>query len=77
MIQVIQIVKGDELRERANKISYQFKPVKATRGNIYSDDGSLLATSLPFYKLAIDPTVASDELFNDNLDSLAMNLSRW
>ena len=30
--------------------------MKATRGNIYSDDGSLLATSAPKYKVAFDPT---------------------
>jgi cell division protein FtsI (penicillin-binding protein 3) len=38
------------------RISFDYKRVKATRGNIYSDNGSLLATSLPFYKVAFDAT---------------------
>ncbi|MCH8318293.1 MAG: transpeptidase family protein, partial [Bacteroidetes bacterium] len=49
--------------------------VKATRGNIYSDNGSLLATSLPFYKVAFDPTIASDELYKQDIDSLCILLS--
>ena len=53
------------------------KKVKATRGNIYSDNGSLLATSLPFYKVAIDPTLARKETFDKGIDSLALLLSRY
>jgi cell division protein FtsI (penicillin-binding protein 3) len=41
----------------SEEINFDYKKVKATRGNIYSDNGSLLATSLPFYKVAIDPTL--------------------
>src|SRR5690606_41644325 len=48
-----------------------------TRGNIYSDNGSLLATSLPFYKVAFDATLPKDEIFNKGIDSLAYNLSRF
>ncbi|MDH5598734.1 MAG: transpeptidase family protein [Cyclobacteriaceae bacterium] len=73
----IQIAEGAKWEEKANMISYQYKPVVATRGNIYSDNGSLIATSLPFYKLAIDPTVASDELFFRDIDSLAILLNHY
>jgi cell division protein FtsI (penicillin-binding protein 3) len=59
------------------RISFDYKRVKATRGNIYSDNGSLLATSLPFYKVAFDATLPSDEIFRNGLDSLAYNLSRF
>jgi cell division protein FtsI (penicillin-binding protein 3) len=53
----IQFVEGKKWAELGEKISFDYKTVKATRGNIYSDNGSLLATSLPFYKIAFDPTL--------------------
>jgi cell division protein FtsI (penicillin-binding protein 3) len=60
----------------AEEIDLQYRTVPATRGNIYSDNGSLLATSLPFYRLAFDPTIASDEVYRRGIDSLAQKLSR-
>ena len=72
-----QFVNGEQWKAIAEDITFQYKTIKATRGNIYSDNGSLLATSLPFYKLAFDATVASDEVFTQGLDSLAYRLSRF
>lgn len=59
----------------AKEIDMKFKTVKATRGNIYSDNGSLLATSLPSYRVAFDPTIANEKTFNTGIDSLAYRLS--
>lgn len=73
----IQFIEGDEWRRMSEEINFDYKKVKATRGNIYSDNGSLLATSLPFYKVAIDPTLAKDEIFKQGIDSLALMLSRY
>jgi cell division protein FtsI (penicillin-binding protein 3) len=73
----IQFFEGEKWKEVSDQMSFQYRPVKATRGNIYSDNGSLLATSLPFYKVAFDATIASDELFNNGIDSLAYRLSRF
>ena len=74
---VIQTVEGEMWKEKAKNITYQYRPVKATRGNIYSDNGSLLSTSLPFYKVAFDATVPDDVTFTDGLDSLAERLSAF
>ncbi len=71
----IQFAEGEKWKEIADQISYQTRVVKATRGNIYSDNGSLLATDLPFYKVAFDATRPSDKLFNKGLDSLSYKLS--
>lgn len=71
----IQIAQGEKWTAMAEKIGLQFKTVKATRGNIISDNGSLLATSLPFYQVAFDPSRASDELFSSGIDSLATLLA--
>ena len=73
----IQFAEGDQWRKMSEEINFDYKKVKATRGNIYSDNGSLLATSLPFYKVAIDPTLAKNEIFKSGIDSLSLNLARY
>lgn len=73
----LQFVEGSKWRQMAEQIGLKYKSINATRGNIYSDNGSLLATSLPEYKLAIDPTVASDEIIKSGIDSLSLLLSRY
>lgn len=71
----IQFIEGAKWQKMGEKISFDYKKVKATRGNIYSDNGSLLATSLPFYKIAFDATLPKDEIFQAGVDSLAWHLS--
>jgi len=73
----LQFVEGAHWKKIAEKITLEYKDVKATRGHIYSDNGSLLATSLPFYQLAFDPTAAKEKFFRDGIDSLSMLLSRF
>src|SRR5687767_6256605 len=73
----IQTVEGKKWAEMGARISFANKTIKATRGSIYSDNGSLLATSLPFYKVAFDATLPKDEVFNAGLDSLGYKLSRF
>jgi len=73
----IQFQEGAKWRalEQERRISYQAVP--ATRGNIYSDNESIMATSLPFYRVAWDPGVVDDEVFRANVDSLAYRLSHF
>lgn len=73
----IQNVDGGKWKAKAESIGLQFREVKATRGNILSDNGSLLATSLPFYKVAFDPSLVNEDVFNQNLDSLAHLLAGY
>ena len=73
----IQVVEGEKWSKLGERISFDYRRVKATRGNIYSDNGSLLATSLPFYKVAFDATLPKDEIFNKGIDSLALCLSSF
>ncbi len=61
--------------EQERRIVYQ--PVFATRGNIYSDNESIMATSLPFYRVAWDPSVVNEALFNQKVDSLAGLLANF
>ncbi|MEQ9426215.1 MAG: penicillin-binding protein [Cyclobacteriaceae bacterium] len=71
----VQIRDGEKWKERGQQIGFKFRQVKATRGNIYSDNGSLLATSLPFYRVALDPSICDDEIYARDLDSLSILLS--
>ena len=75
MIQV-QIIDGKKWLAMAKEVSVQYRSVPAVRGNIYSDNGSLLATSLPHYRVAFDPMVASSELYNEHIDSLCFLLAQ-
>ncbi|PQA58644.1 penicillin-binding protein [Siphonobacter curvatus] len=74
----VQQVEGPEWKSRAENTRYRIIP--ATRGNIFSDDGSLLVTSVPEYRVGIDLSVtvrhsADSAHFYKNLDSLTIHLS--
>ena len=73
----LQVLEGEQWKNLADEIGLQYRKIKATRGNIYSDNGSLLLTSLPFYKVALDPTVSDESLFKKDIDSLCIRLSRF
>ncbi|MEQ9405072.1 MAG: penicillin-binding protein [Cyclobacteriaceae bacterium] len=73
----IQFIEGEKWVDLGESIGMKVMNVKATRGNIYADDGSLLATSLPFYRLAFDPYLSADGLYKNNIDSLSYLLSRY
>ena len=56
----------------------EFKRVIADRGSILAEDGTPLAVSLPFYRIAIDPSMVDTttiEHFRDSLYMLASNLA--
>ncbi|WP_311136737.1 peptidoglycan D,D-transpeptidase FtsI family protein [Hymenobacter cellulosilyticus] len=73
----IQFKEGEKWRalEQERRIVYQ--PVFATRGNIYSDNESIMATSLPFFRVAWDPSVVDKKTFEGGVDSLSLLLSRF
>ena len=43
----IQFVEGDKYRELAERNTTKNFEIRANRGNVYADDGSLIATSVP------------------------------
>ena len=73
----IQLVEGAELKKKVKNLTLVEKTIEAVRGNIYSADGSLLATSVPIYEVRFDPNAdaISEEFFYASVDSLALNLS--
>ena len=76
----VQFVEGHKWRAMADSLSTKYINVEAARGNIYSVDGSLLATSIPEYELRMDMLaggIQDDDLFNAKVDSLALRLSQF
>ncbi|MCU0469744.1 MAG: transpeptidase family protein [Arcicella sp.] len=71
----LQTIEGEKWRTKAKSRYVRNRTVEAVRGNIYASDGSLLATSLPKYKLGFDQRVAklnkvNEEIFKNGIDSL-------
>lgn len=74
----IQIAEGDKWRQRADSLTLNYKNIAASRGNIFSSDGRLMATSVPIYDIRIDTRTGgiSNETFIAGIDSLTICLSQ-
>ncbi len=72
----LQFVEGDKYRELAQKTTVKNFQIPANRGNVYADDGSLLATSVPKYDIRFDAVTVSDDDFKENLMPLSEGLSK-
>lgn len=71
----IQFVEGAYYRELAASNSTKNDTIAANRGNIYSNDGSLLATSVPKYDIRFDAVTVSGNDFTELMPQLAQALS--
>ena len=71
----IQWVEGAHYRKLAKERTVKNFKIEANKGNIYSADGSLLATSIPNYEIRFDAVVPKTELFQRSVDSLADSLA--
>ncbi len=68
---------GKALRDLSHKYSYRTEVIEGARGNIYSDDGRLLAISIPYYELRMDMAAGglTAERFFSKVDSLSRCLA--
>lgn len=75
----LSVVQAPRWEAKADSLFLKFVDVHADRGNILADDGSLLATSLPFFDVHFDAKAEglTDEVFYQNVDSLAFMLSTY
>ena len=73
----IQFVHGDKYRSLAEKRTLKTVEIPANRGNVYSADGSLLATSVPKYDIRIDAVTPTTKNFNKYLKPLCDSLSKF
>jgi cell division protein FtsI (penicillin-binding protein 3) len=69
----IQFVEGAYWRSMADSLTTAYRPIEAERGNVLASDGSLLATSLPFFEVRFDINTdgLSADTFNYYVDALA------
>jgi cell division protein FtsI (penicillin-binding protein 3) len=78
---ILQNVDGPYWRGMADSLHTSYVSLGAERGTIYSEEGRMLSTSIPYFDLRID--FAADGLrdkngkvFKDNVDSLSIRLSQ-
>lgn len=76
----IQTAEGAYWKSLSDSLHLEYREMDADRGTIYSEDGSMLSTSIPFFDVHID--FGADGLrekngkrFKENLDSLSYRLA--
>lgn len=72
----IQWVEGEYYRKLAKERTVKNFVIPANKGNVYSADGSLLATSVPEYTIRFDALSPKTEHFNENLQPLSDSLAK-
>ncbi len=75
----ISAIEGERWRAKGDSLYVKYFPVEADRGDIFSRNGELLATSLPLFEIRMDLKAngLSDEIFSRGVDSLAYFLARY
>lgn len=72
----IQWVGGEYYRKLAKQRTVKNFEIPANKGNIYSSDGSLLATSIPEYTIRFDAVTPSEENFEKYYVALSDSLAK-
>lgn len=72
----IQFVEGEKYQALAKTRTTHMFTIEPNRGNLYSDDGSLLATSVSKYTIRFDAVTVSDKDFKENVKPLSDALAQ-
>ncbi|MBS1773513.1 MAG: transpeptidase family protein [Bacteroidetes bacterium] len=72
---MIQIKEGPELRSLAKDMHTRTTILPAERGNIYTEQGQLLCSTIPQFDVHIDFSVIKPDTFNRYVDTLAECMS--
>lgn len=72
----ISVVERDRWIQKGED-NVQWRTVDADRGNIYDESENLLATSVQFFEVRVDLAVVKQEIFESEVDSLAIFLSNF
>ena len=67
---LVQTKDNKELEKLAEKREYRVDTLEASRGNIFSSDGQLMATTIPLYDVFFDYKSVDSVFLADNIDSL-------
>jgi cell division protein FtsI (penicillin-binding protein 3) len=71
----LQFFQGEKYRDLASKRTLKNDILQPSRGNIYADDGSIMATSVARYEVRWDAAVPSKKTYQSNKNELAKGLS--
>jgi cell division protein FtsI (penicillin-binding protein 3) len=78
----IQQIQGNFWKSQAKQQQQKFIEIEADRGTIYSEDGNMLSTSIPYFDIYVD--FGADGLrekngirFRENIDSLSLSLAGY
>ena len=72
---LVQTKDSKRLKELAATQECRLQVLEASRGNIYSADGQLMATSVPYYDVFFDYASVDSVLLADNIDLLCQQMS--
>lgn len=73
----IQFIQGDKYRDLGVKRAVENVEIPANRGNVYSADGSLLATSIPKYDIRLDAVQPQNKTFQEYIKPLCDSLAKF
>ena len=71
----LQFSQGEKYRELASKRTLKNDILQPSMGNIYADDGSIMATSVARYEIRWDAAVPSKTVYQSNKNDLAKGLA--
>ncbi|MFN5762143.1 MAG: cell division protein, partial [Sphingobacteriales bacterium] len=76
----IQRAEGNFWKKMSDSLHLEYRELDAERGTIYSEDGSMLSTSIPYFDVRIDFAAQglrakNGLLFTKNIDTLSMELA--
>lgn len=72
----IQIIEGKTYKQLALSKTEKLFTIPPNRGNLYADDGSLLAASIPKYEIRFDAQTVSEQNFQTYMPALADSLAK-
>ncbi len=74
-IVVVQAKDNEELEKLAEQREYRVETLEASRGNIFSSDGQLMATTIPLYDVYFDYKAVDSAFLANNIDSLCRQMA--
>ena len=72
---LVQTKDSDELVQLAKQREYRLRELEASRGNIFSSDGQLMATTIPLYDVFFDYKAVDSVFLAQNIDSLCSQMA--
>ena len=72
---LVQTKDNKELVKLAEQREYRVDTLEASRGNIFSSDGQLMATTIPLYDVFFDYKSVDSAILADNIDSLCVQMA--